>query len=240
MVAPQPATVTQRTVERHFGVPPRMFKQMVRDGLIPTKRIGKLIFAAYEDVKRVVTEGAVAQTRVEKTLKAAVADPVTQGPMSVDAAQAYLDAAGAPREQRQRRKDIGAKAWELMHAHGKKLDDDSPNPKHNEALYEHGERLLLLTMGVRLKSSNAATASASGSAGRYGTCCWCDRPAYATKQSWDTEGWYWCGGPVCEVCAKRRGPNERVVQFEGRRILLPAKDPTVPTSFDAPRRPRKR
>ena len=65
VVAPEPATVTQRTVEQHFGIPPRLYKSMVRDGLFPTKRIGRLIFAKYEDVKREVTEGAYARAAVE-------------------------------------------------------------------------------------------------------------------------------------------------------------------------------
>ncbi len=50
----------------------------------------------------------------------------------------------------------------------------------------------------------------------------------------------WCGGPVCEVCARRRAPNERVVQVEGQKTLLPARDPSVPKGWHRPRKPRRR
>jgi len=42
MVAPPPATVTQRTVMQHFGIPPRAYLDLVRDGTIAVKRIGHL------------------------------------------------------------------------------------------------------------------------------------------------------------------------------------------------------
>lgn len=151
VVAPEPATVTQKTVQNHFGLPPTMFKQLVRDGLIPAKRVGRLIFASYDDVRRVLTEGAAAKARFESKLKSATSSSAKERPMSIDSAQAYLHSARTRREKRDREKEIAAKAWELMGAYGSKLDDNSPNPKHDEALFEHGERLLLLSIGLQLK-----------------------------------------------------------------------------------------
>lgn len=236
IVAPEPATVTQKTAEQHFGIPARLYKEMVRDGLFPTKRIGRLIFAAYEDVKRAVTEGAVARRRVAEAIQRVVEEPEAEPAMSVDAARAYLDSSRTPVERRERKKDIEAKAWELMQKYGAKVDDDSPNPKHNQALYEQGMDLLLATVGLQKKERSPLS---SGPLGNYGKCCWCDRPAYATKQTWYSDKWYWSGGPVCEVCAKRRAPNERVVQLEGQKILLAPRDPTVPKEWNAPRRRRR-
>lgn len=241
VAAPVPATVTQKTAEQHFGTPPRLFKEMARDGLFPVKRMGRLIFAAYDDVKRAVTEGAVARSRVEKAIEAAVDEPESDAPMSIDAAHSYLESARTSQEQRERKKEIEAKAWELMHAYGEKLDDDTPNPKHHKAKYEQGMDLLLATMGLQKKGAPTSSVSAPHAGrGYYRQCCWCDRPAYATKQTWYADKWYWSGGPVCEVCAKRRAPNERVVQIEERKILLHARDPTVPKDWNAPRRRGRR
>jgi hypothetical protein len=129
-----------------------------------------------------------------------------------------------------------------MHENDLTLDDGSPNAKRDKRLFDHGMDLLVATMGLRTKGATVASSANSSVPGRgsYGSCCWCDRPAYATKQTWNADEWYWSGGPVCEVCAKRRTDNERVVSFEGQRVLLPARDPTVPTEWHAPRRPRRR
>jgi hypothetical protein len=240
IVAAEPATVTQRTVEQHFGVPPRLYKEMARDGLFPTKKIRRLIFAAYNDVKRVLTEGAVARSRVNEALAEAAAAPEPDPIMTAASAHAYLDSARSPQEQRARKQELEAQASETMSAYGPKLDDGSPNPKHDKRLYEQGMDLFLAALGVGKKAPLSAESGPTPGVGYYRQCCWCERPAYATKQTWYAEKWYWSGGPVCHECARRRAPNERVVQLEGRKILLPARDPTVPTGWDRPRRPRRR
>ncbi len=89
VVAPEPATVTQRTVEQHFGIPPRLYKRMVREGLFPVKRLGHLILAAYADVKRAVTEGATSQARADRAGRPSIAAPGKEDPIAVVAARAY-------------------------------------------------------------------------------------------------------------------------------------------------------
>ena len=56
-VAPRPATVSQRTVELHFGIPSRTYLEMARAGRFPTTRVGKLRIARYEDVEAALTKG---------------------------------------------------------------------------------------------------------------------------------------------------------------------------------------
>jgi hypothetical protein len=236
MVAPPPATVTQRTVEQHFGVTPRMFKQMVRDGMLPAKRIGHMIFVAYDDVRRVVTEGAEARQRVTHDLTRAV-EGEEDAPMSIEAAKEYLASARTMSEFRERRKEIERESHELTRKWSPTLDDESPNPAYDERLYDHGIRLLLVTAVVRFAAQKAASTATLGN-GYNSTCCWCDRPAYATKQTW--MGSYWNGGPVCKAHANGRAPNERVVDIGTRTILLPAKDPKVPVEYDLPHRRRRR
>lgn len=51
--------------------------------------------------------------------------------------------------------------------------------------------------------------------------------------------WFWNGAPVCQVCARNRKANERVVDVVKMQILLPALDPKVPQGWDRPRCPRK-
>jgi hypothetical protein len=144
VVAPEPATVNQKTAEQHFGIPPRLFKRMVREGLFPVKKIGRLIFAAYDDVKRAVTEGAVARSRVEKAVEAAIAEPEKAAPMSIEAARTYFESARTPRERRERKREIEATAWKLWRTYDEKLADGSPNPKYDKALVDHGTGLLLV------------------------------------------------------------------------------------------------
>jgi hypothetical protein len=240
IIAPPPATVTQRTVEQHFGVPPRLYKEMARDGLFPTKKIGRLIFATYEDIRRVLAEGAVARVRLNKDLAEAAAAPEQDPIMTASAAHAYLESARNAQEQRARKKELEAQASDAMNAYGPKLDDGSPNPKHDKRLYDQGMDLFIAALGILRKTPSSSDAVPTPGAGHYGKCCWCERPAYATKQTWYADKWYWSGGPVCHDCARRRAPNERVVQFEGQKILLPARDPSVPTGWDRPRRPRRR
>ena len=62
-VAPVPATVTQHTVEQHFGIPKRAYTRLLKSGLVPFKNIGRLKVASYEDVRRAVTEGALVSRR---------------------------------------------------------------------------------------------------------------------------------------------------------------------------------
>ncbi len=240
VVAPEPATVTQRTAEQHFGIPPRLYKELVRNGQFPTKRIGRLVFAAYDDVKRAVTEGASTHARVPRAAVSTEKKPDADAPMSIEEAASYLDSAQTPKERRERKKEIGDRAWQLFSKYDAKLDNGAPNPNYNKAMVNCGTGLILAASGLRPKSSlGTATTAAQRGEGHYGKCCWCDRPAYATKQTWEAEEGYWCGGPVCEVCARKRAANERVVCIEERQVLLPARDPSVPTQWYAPRRRRR-
>ena len=130
MVAPPPATVTQRTVEQHFGITPRSYKSMVRDGMFPVKKIGKTIFASYEDVKRVVTEGAVARSKVDKALAHDAAAPEAL-PMGPEEVTRYIEAARTPKEENERRDSIRQMIHELHARYDETLEDGSPNPNHN-------------------------------------------------------------------------------------------------------------
>lgn len=237
LVAPEPATVTQRTVDQHFGIPPTTYKRMVRDGFFPTKRIGRLIVASYDDVKRALTEGAVARAQLHDAVKSAETKEDKE-PMSVEAARAYMQSSRTKAEERERKKEIDAIASELLHKYGETLDDDSPNPNHDPRLEQHGTDLLLASMGLRRKGDAPSASRADRPGGYYRQCCWCERPAFATKQTWMGE--YWSGGPVCEQCAQHRGPKERVVQIETQTILYPAEDQSVPTEYHLPRRRKKR
>lgn len=126
-VAPPPATVTQHTAECHFGIPPNAFKAMARDGLFPTRRIGRLIVAAYKDVKRAVTEGATAQEKLRRASKAVRTDEKLV-PISTEAAETDVESSRTPREFRERKREITEGAWDLVRAFEPKLEDGSPNP----------------------------------------------------------------------------------------------------------------
>ena len=242
IVAPEPATITQHTAEQHFGIPASVYKRMVRDGLFPTKRIGRLIFASYDDVKRAVTEGAVAQERVQKAVELAERHP-DEAPMSVEAALAYVASGRTLTEERARQQEIQRLAFDLSSKYGEKLDDESPNPHYDARLSRHATDLIAASMGL-VRSTNVPNPEGSSSGrrregGYYRQCCWRDRPAFAVKQTW-TDEHYWCGGPVCVPCAERRGPRERIVDIETRTILHQPTDATVPTSWEAPRRRGRR
>jgi hypothetical protein len=243
IVAPTPATVTQRTVEQHFGIPPRTYRRMVREGAFPTKKVGRLIFAAYDDVRRAVTSEAQERGHAKSALQASNANGEMEPPPSLRAAREYVDTAPTRREKLRREREIASRAWAIMAEYDEKLDDGSPNPKRHKSWYDHGMNLwLTAVVGGPVKTSTGIATAGGGPTpgqGHYRKCCWCDRPAYATKQTWNEKDWYWCGGPVCEVCAKSRASNERVVQLEGQKILLPARDPTVPTEWHRPRRRRR-
>ena len=160
VVAPEPATVTQHTAEQHFGIPVRTYKKMVLDGLFPTKRMGRLIFASYDDVRRAVTEGAVAQDRVRKAIESTERHP-DDAPMSVEAALSYVASARTPAEKRAREHDIQEIAFELSGKYGEKLDDDSPNPQYDARLSRHAADLLAASIGfVRTPDGTKATAGA--------------------------------------------------------------------------------
>ena len=128
-----------------------------------------------------------------------------------------------------------------MHEYDEKLDDGSPNPKQDKPRHDHGMDLV----HDDRSSPEGRVRHIVGASSDCGT-----RPlrqvllvrtaCVRDEATWNADEWYWCGGPVCEVCAKQRAPNERVVQFEGQKILLLARDPTVPTDWHAPRRRRKR
>lgn len=54
-VAPRPATVSQRTCEQHFGLCPRLYLRMAKSGLFPSKVVGRLRIARYEDIEAALT-----------------------------------------------------------------------------------------------------------------------------------------------------------------------------------------
>jgi hypothetical protein len=93
------------------------------------------------------------------------------------AAQAYLASAGTPHQQRERQKEVEAQGWDLVQKYGATLDDDSPNPKHDKALYDRGMELILVTMGLRRKGSTSTSSpGATPGLGYHSKRCWCDRP----------------------------------------------------------------
>lgn len=98
---PPPATVTQDTVELQFGIPKRVYMKLVREGQITAKKIGRYYLAAYEDVRRAVTQAPTSPPEGPSSGRA---------PMSFDAAVAYLAGASSPRETRGRAAEIRAQA----------------------------------------------------------------------------------------------------------------------------------
>lgn len=229
LVAAPPATVTQRTVEQHFGITPRLFKQMVREGLLRSTRIGQLIVVAYEEVRRVLTEGAGAGAKVQY-----VSEP-RQGRVSPAVASGYVSAGSTPSGRRTRTSAIEELAGEPRRRHGPTFGEGSRSSDPDKRLLEHADGMTITAAGMVRASSSLPPGVASG-VGHYGRCCWCERPAYATKQTW--LGDHWSGGPVCTAHARSRAANERVVQIETRTILLPARDPSVPANYELPGRRR--
>jgi hypothetical protein len=228
VVAPPPATVTQRTVEQHFGMPPRAFKRIVRDGLLPSKRVGRLIFVTYDDVRRVVTEGAVARERVEKAVERAVEQPSGEVMPSEGETRRYLCSARTPAELRQRKKEIQARGWELERKYGQKLDNGRRNPNYDKTLYNIGSFMSLYGAVARWPMPPYV--------GPKGPCGSCSRPAYATRQAWDRGSWL--GRAVCENCAQNLAPNERIIQYPEEKVLVPPRDPTIPADGQPKRRRR--
>ena len=149
LTAPPPATVTHKTVEQHFGITPRKFRQMASDGMFPVKKLGREMFAAYEDVRRVVTEGAVARARVQRAVERAASEPVVAGPMSLREAYQYMDSSRDRRELRARKGEVAEMGGELSRRYGKTLPDGTPNTDANEELAALGLRLLLAGQGIR-------------------------------------------------------------------------------------------
>jgi hypothetical protein len=230
LVAAPPATVTQRTVEQHFGITPRLFKQMVREGLLRSTRIGQLLVVAYEEVRRVLTAGAGERAKVQQVSERG------QGRLSPAVARADLSAASPPGARRARKTELEMLAGELHSRHGPPFGDGSRNSDHDKQLLDHADGLTLTATGM-VRGSSLLPSGVAPAVGHYGKCCWCERPAYATKQTW--LGDHWSGGPVCAVHARDRAANERVVQIESRTILLPARDSSVPPTYEMPGRRRK-
>jgi hypothetical protein len=165
VVAPPPATVTQRTVTQHFGIPPRVYLDLVRDGRIAVTKLGQLRVAAYEDVRRVLTEGAEARARIQRAVRPAAEQPPDPDQVLEDATR-YLDSAPTSREARQRKQEIQARAWELDRLYRGQLPDGSPNPQANHDLYELSDRLLLLAAGVRFKKQERGSGESRGTPSR--------------------------------------------------------------------------
>lgn len=73
-------------------------------------------------------------------------------------------------------------------------------------------------------------------------CTWCNTSAAHadwTRQAW-TRGSYWSGAPVCERCALKCAPNERVVDRSRCVVIHAATEPDVPSGYHAPRSRKKR
>jgi hypothetical protein len=200
------------------------------------KRIGQLIVVSYDDLKRVLTEGVEVRTQIEAAVRDEPARRPEVAPMSIEAAHAYLQAARSPTERRSRKNEIEQLAAALNERHSKKLRDGSTNPRFDPQQLEHASALLLTAAGG-VATRGPHVVKPTPILGGLGRCTWCERPAYATKQRWTGDGW--SGAPVCEVCARKRATNERVVQIDTRTILLPARDPSVPKEYAAPRRQRR-
>ena len=131
IVPTPPATVTQLTVEQHFGIPPGICRNMIREGLFPARKIGRLFFAAYDDVKLAVTKGAIGTHSRLATLGS------FEEPKAEEVAEevvGYLTPSNAVGAKRERRQATADDAWDLIRAYGEKLADGSPNPKHDAAL----------------------------------------------------------------------------------------------------------
>ena len=93
------------------------------------------------------------------------------------AAQIRLTSAGTPHQQRERQKEVEAHGRALTNEYGATLDDDSPNPKHDNRLYDHGMDLVLVTLGLRRKGSTSTSSpGATQGLGYHSKRCWCDRP----------------------------------------------------------------
>jgi len=77
IVAPLPATVTQRTCLEHFGIAPADFLRFAADGAFAVTERGKLRVARYADVEAYLTEGArVRAKRVSHARKEPEPPPV--------------------------------------------------------------------------------------------------------------------------------------------------------------------
>jgi hypothetical protein len=68
--------------------------------VFPTKRIGRTVFAAYDDVKRVLMADAATREQFLRSFKTAGETP---NEVSLKAAIAYLDGARTREERRKRR-----------------------------------------------------------------------------------------------------------------------------------------
>jgi len=158
--APPPATVTQHSVEQHFGIPVANFKRMAREGLFPTKRVGRLIFAKYGDVLAAVTEGAEAQRHFTGVVEQVEGAPLQDDPpRTFDEAVAFIDGARTPSEQRERKRQVLEQGWRLENAYCRILDDGSPNPKHDKKLYTAGIDLVLAAQDFRRASARGRPGS---------------------------------------------------------------------------------
>jgi len=88
IVAPYPATVSQRTCLEHFGISKADFLRMASRGAFPVKAEGQLRIARYVDVEAYLTGGAEPRAKpIHRERKPA--DPVK----AFDA-QAFFDKAG--------------------------------------------------------------------------------------------------------------------------------------------------
>lgn len=75
IVAPPPATVTQRNCFEHFGISKSDYLRMVADGAFPVRPDGQLRIAAYDDVKAYLTTGAATTRRRARGQKEAPSKP---------------------------------------------------------------------------------------------------------------------------------------------------------------------
>jgi hypothetical protein len=146
LMTPRPSTVTKDTVVAHFGMTPSMFMRLARDGVFPTKRIGRTVFAAYDDVKRVLVADAATREQFLRSFKTVDETP---NELSLKAAIAYLDGARTRDERRKRSAEVSSKAWVIVRRYNEKLADGSPNPDYDKERLGRGLDLVLASSGLR-------------------------------------------------------------------------------------------
>lgn len=143
-IAPVPATVTQHTVEQHFGIPKRAYVRMIKDGLFPFKKMGRLKIAMYEDVRRVATEGAAAKTCIAHVARR-MSTLTRPDPQLHAECERYLESARSRRELRERKTEVLNLGGDISFEHRPTLDDGEPNPNADKALFDFGMSLCTLS-----------------------------------------------------------------------------------------------
>lgn len=153
---PPPATVTQHSVFEHFGIPPKDYLRLAREGAFPTSRRGRLRIARYDVLLERLTDDAKAETRYREAVKEepAAGKPKVD-PQAYDNAVRWISQSRTHSEYRLRSNEVAKEGGKLADQYGPKLWDGvndetgRPNPEYDEALYDHGMRLVLAASMVR-------------------------------------------------------------------------------------------